>query len=82
MIIKELENINYTNYEIGCLLETARNYICDITSKTDTRKIDIISVLVDTCIEKNTKTMQRVNDLLKEIYGSGKENVANTQGLR
>lgn len=74
MIAKELENINYTNYKIGCLLETARDYICDITGKIDTRKIDIISVLIDTCIEKNAKTIQSANNLLKEVYLNGKNN--------
>lgn len=74
MITREIENINYTNYEIGCLLEITRDYINDMAGNIDARKIDIISILVDTCIDKNEKNTKKASDLVKRILESGIQN--------
>ncbi len=55
MITREIENINYTNYEISNIMETLRDYLYTL-SKADARELERIITLVNVSLEKKRKS--------------------------
>ncbi len=73
MITREIENINYTNYEISNIMETLRDYLYTL-SKADARELERIITLVNVSLEKNEKVITLHDNLAKKIVESGIQN--------
>jgi len=73
MITREIENINYTNYEISNIMETLRDYLYTL-SKADARELERIITLVNVSLEKNEKVITLHDNLAKKIVKSGIQN--------
>ena len=73
MITREIDNINYTNYEISSIMEVLRDYLYTL-SKANAKDLEKIIALVNVTLEKNEKVITQHDNLVKRILESGIQN--------
>lgn len=65
MIIRDIENINFTNYEISNIMETLREYLYTL-NRADAKELERIITLVNVGLEKNEKVIILHDNLVKK----------------